>query len=139
MRDALADALATYRLTRLITEDEFPPVAHLRERVLERFGPLHWASYLVTCPFCMSVWIGTGVVLARKLARRPWSTLAQALASASLGAFLVQLEHQLQNPSLSVGDLRLQHSHLQVTTHEGAPTHIRQTKGSSMGRAQHGG
>ena len=45
--------LATYRLTRLLTVDEWPPVAAPRTRIEERHD--NWLGYLVGCPFCMSV------------------------------------------------------------------------------------
>lgn len=45
--------LSTYRLTRLVTAD----------RILERFrlwleGRSEWLSYLATCDWCLSIWIG---------------------------------------------------------------------------------
>lgn len=81
---------ATYRLTRLVTRDQLPLVAGLRERLLlfwypefaeeksrqryearrgrtpkPHWGGLGWSlAYLVTCDWCVSVWVGAGVVLA---------------------------------------------------------------------------
>ncbi len=50
--------LATYRSTRLITRDVFPPIAVIRNYITRKFGPLHWVSYLVSCNWCVSVYIG---------------------------------------------------------------------------------
>jgi hypothetical protein len=44
--------LATYRLTRLVTADEI--TKGLRGWVVDRS---QWLGYLVTCDWCLSVWI----------------------------------------------------------------------------------
>lgn len=51
-------SLATFRVTRLIVEDSWPPIEWLRARV-ER---PEWLAYLLTCGHCMSVWVGAAVV-----------------------------------------------------------------------------
>ena len=68
-------------MTRLIVEDAFPPIAWPREKFLEwlaperqvvtdrgdRLPPGHLGAlgrslrYLLSCPWCMSVWVGAGV------------------------------------------------------------------------------
>lgn len=53
-------ALATWRATRLVTEDAFPPVRWLRERIVE--GGPEWLGDLVMCSWCASVWLAAGVV-----------------------------------------------------------------------------
>jgi Protein of unknown function (DUF1360) len=52
---------ATYRLTRLVVVDTFPPIEAMRDRVGEK-RPGHWFTYLVNCPFCVSVWAAAFVV-----------------------------------------------------------------------------
>ncbi len=52
-------ALSAHRLTRLITRDSLPPVARLRDYVLNRWGDSDW-SELVVCPWCMGFWIAAG-------------------------------------------------------------------------------
>lgn len=80
--------LATYRVTRLIIEDSFPPIAVPRDHLINWWAPdeewilakdrhgaykhpkanPHWGAlgrslrYLFTCPWCMSVWVGTAIV-----------------------------------------------------------------------------
>lgn len=44
--------LATYRVTRLITADTFP----FEKLRLQMHGT--WLGKLITCPFCVSVWVG---------------------------------------------------------------------------------
>jgi hypothetical protein len=46
-------AVATWRLARLVTVDEI--TRQLRERVAARGD--RWA-YFVTCPWCVSIWVG---------------------------------------------------------------------------------
>lgn len=53
--------LATYRVSRMLLEDEI--AAPLRDKVFEKFPP-HESKigYLFTCPWCISVWTGAGLV-----------------------------------------------------------------------------
>lgn len=73
-------ALVTFRVTRLVIEDTFPPLGVPREWLINWWAPTdswmiyhpdarpHWGAlgrslrYLFTCPWCMSVWVGAGVV-----------------------------------------------------------------------------
>lgn len=76
--DAATDALAVSRLVRLAQQDEIP-VGNLRERLIDRYGDQTWTGLLV-CPYCLSVWVGAGVVLARYLFPRAWPWIARVLA-----------------------------------------------------------
>lgn len=59
------DVAATWRITRLVVEDEI--TRPMREAVAERW-PESKLAYLVTCPYCVSVWAGAAVqVLPRPL------------------------------------------------------------------------
>lgn len=55
----LLAGLATARLTRLATEDQI--LAGPRARLIRRLGVDHPISYLVTCPWCMSMWIAAAI------------------------------------------------------------------------------
>lgn len=82
MRDLIVDALAVARLTRLVTEDTLPPIEAARRRATEWVHQRHgedWAEG-VTCPWCVSVHLAVGVLIARKVAPRAWSGAAKALA-----------------------------------------------------------
>lgn len=46
--------LGAARLTRLVTEDDFPPMMAMRDAVDNRL-PAKWAK-LVHCPFCFGFW-----------------------------------------------------------------------------------
>jgi Protein of unknown function (DUF1360) len=87
----LIDALAVYRLARLLTRDSFPPIARARERVLERWPESAWTE-LAVCPWCMSVWIAGPVIGARLLAPTPWSLLALLLAYSAVAGQLSERE-----------------------------------------------
>ena len=87
--DLGVDTLATYRLARLLTEDElFEPV---REWVWKKHSPEDTKiGYFVTCPWCVSIWAGAGVALAREFAPRSWRVAARALAFSALTGLLSQ-------------------------------------------------
>ena len=71
--------LATFRVTRLVIQDTFPPIGVPRDHLLNWWEPdgdwiadhpkasPHWGAlgrslrYLLTCPWCMSPWVGAGV------------------------------------------------------------------------------
>lgn len=89
MLEDLVDALATYRLTRLLVEDRI--LQPVRDRVMDRHGPTTQLGYFVTCPWCVSMWVGAGVVAARKVAPRLWPLASRTLAlSATSGALATQ-------------------------------------------------
>lgn len=57
--------LATFRITWLITTDEFPPVRHPRERLVHRTDGTRWEwlGDLVSCAWCASGWVSLITVL----------------------------------------------------------------------------
>jgi hypothetical protein len=78
-------ALATFRLTRLVTTDRLLDAP--REWVQARFDRL---GYLVGCDWCSSVWVAPGpAVLAVFHADNPWALLVLAVPSASAVAGLL--------------------------------------------------
>lgn len=118
----LVDALATFRLTRLVATDVI--FDRWRDGLIERAyiaedtrdeaaarwltgedAPGQWAEVvaadpdppklatLVTCPWCAGMYVAAGVVLARRLAPRPWGAAAKVLAlSAAAGIIASALE-----------------------------------------------
>ncbi len=112
MIDHAVDALATFRLTRLITKDQI--TADLRGRVVRRVylrdragaidtpgvRPAEWATVpldddlapnlatLITCEWCTSVWIAFGVLAARRLAPDVWDPIARALALSAVAGLV---------------------------------------------------
>lgn len=78
----LLDCAAGFRLTRLLVEDDV--LSRPRYWLAKRS---EWLGRLLSCPWCVSVWVGFGVVAARRLAPRAWGeVVAPALAvSAATG------------------------------------------------------
>lgn len=74
--------LTVHRVTRLVISDTFPPIGVPRDRIINWWDPddewlarrpdatPHWGAlgrslrYLFTCPWCMSVWVGGGLIWA---------------------------------------------------------------------------
>lgn len=53
----------------------------------------HPLGELVTCPWCCSMWIGLGVIAARRLAPRAWDPLARALVGSAAAGLLAGWSH----------------------------------------------
>lgn len=119
--ELVVDALATYRLTRLVTEDTIterargeivamaygyddreergweatgqPVSEYVAEHRMEA-GPLAVPKLadLITCRWCAGMWVALGVMVARRVAPRAWAPLAKALAFSSAAALVAGLE-----------------------------------------------
>lgn len=90
--DFAISTAASRRLTRLITKDEI--TRPLRENdFTERHEKL---SYLLQCPFCVSVYTSAGVVLSRMLFPRASNLVLTAFAIAEVQATLTEIEEQRQ-------------------------------------------
>jgi hypothetical protein len=77
------DALATYRLTRLVVEDEI--TADLRDLVWNKYPPEKTkVGYAITCPHCTSMYAALLVAAAPRRAR----PLVYALALAAITSLL---------------------------------------------------
>lgn len=80
----LVDAVATFRLTRLVQQDHFPPIVAAKTTVRWCItGPRvreYYDELAYNCPWCLSFWLGVAVVIARRVAPRVWDPLAKALA-----------------------------------------------------------
>jgi hypothetical protein len=78
--DAAVSALAAYRLTRLVIEDEI--TEPLRDKVVARFGAPQDSklSYLVHCPHCVSMYASVGIVMADMMVPRLARPVLRALA-----------------------------------------------------------
>ena len=82
----LVDALAVYRLTRLVTRDRI--TEPLRTRV--ESGP-EWLTYLLRCGWCASPYLAVGVITARRLVPRAWAPAAGVLACSAVAGLLTDL------------------------------------------------
>ena len=74
MTTLLLAALATARLTRLITTDRITqaPRSWLLRRIIRRYGEESLLAYLIVCDWCVSVYVATGVTGA-------WITMGETL------------------------------------------------------------
>lgn len=72
-------ALASFRLTRLVTTDVV--FDKLRERIWKKFPPEKGGvGYLITCDWCTSIWSSSLLVLLYKIVEEPTILAASALA-----------------------------------------------------------
>jgi len=88
----LVDAVAVYRLTRLISADTI--LEPVRSRIMFRRDgtPREWWSELLGCRWCVGVYVGVGVALARWVIPDVWSWVAYAWALAAAAPLLARLE-----------------------------------------------
>jgi Protein of unknown function (DUF1360) len=70
-------ALAAYRIERLLARDTFPPIAWMRDTLVDRLNRdrdiqqgEHWLADLVSCPWCLGLWVAIAVVVLASLL--PW-------------------------------------------------------------------
>lgn len=87
MEHLIADALATYRITRLLQRDTLRPFVALRTVVM-RDAPEPVAEAW-ECAWCLPVWVAAGVSAARLLAPRAWDPVSKALAAAAVASLLL--------------------------------------------------
>lgn len=106
-RPALADvallSIATHKLSRLVAKDAVTSplrapftryaapagAAELHEEVRDDAGGLrHGVGELITCPFCLAVWVATGLTGGLVLAPRLTRLAATALTATAVSDFL---------------------------------------------------
>lgn len=56
--------LAAYRVTRLVTYDDFPPMIAVRRHVVKRTGAGSAWTTLIGCPWCAGWWCSLAAVVA---------------------------------------------------------------------------
>lgn len=89
--DVVFDVLATYRLTTLVKDDKI--TEDIRKLVFKRYGEpsdedSHKLSYLLACPWCLSVYFGGLAVAAGMKWPRVWRPVAKALSFSALTGLL---------------------------------------------------
>jgi hypothetical protein len=85
---AALDALATYRLTRLVIEDEV--TAPLRDAAYARLKPGGKLAYLLSCPWCVSIWAGGALSVLRAASPRAANVVSTALAASAVTGVLYE-------------------------------------------------
>ncbi|MEJ3744608.1 DUF1360 domain-containing protein [Actinomycetes bacterium KLBMP 9797] len=111
--DVVLLGVATHKLSRLLAKDavtsplrapftryERPAgLGEVGEQVRDDGpGPRHAIGELLSCPFCLSVWVGTGLTAGLVLAPRTTRLVATALTAVAASDFL-QLAYAAANPS----------------------------------------
>jgi hypothetical protein len=95
-------SLATFRATWFITVDDFPPIARFRSWVTARFGEGSAVAYLVTCLWCVSVWLGGFITILTDLfVSVPLPVLVWATSSAVTGILGIFVKGMLQKNDLN--------------------------------------
>jgi hypothetical protein len=114
VRDAALLTVATFRLSRRIAKDPVTsPIrapftrfegrsghAEVAEAVREHGGVKHAVGELLTCPFCLAQWVGTGLVLGYAAAPRA-TRLAALTMTVVAGSDVLQFAYDaIQNGAL---------------------------------------
>lgn len=92
--DAVIDALATYRLTKLVIDDYI--TQDLRDKAFAELAKLEnnklarKAEYLLTCPWCVSIWAAGFLVLLRLTAPNLAQYLNTLLAASAVTGVLYE-------------------------------------------------
>lgn len=87
----VVDVLAAFRITRLVVRDTFPPIAKLRERVVER-SPDGYLAELIECPWCAGFWIAVVVAVARYVIPVQWNPVSFVFALSALTGLISERE-----------------------------------------------
>lgn len=90
----MLDALAVWRIVRFVQRDSL--IERQREDLINRYGHLKIME-LVTCPWCLSIWVGAAVVLARATAPRLWGMIARGLAFSAGAGVITGLVDKLDD------------------------------------------
>lgn len=79
----LIDFIAVYRLTKLVIDDEI--MEEVREAIWEKFpAESTKIGYLITCPWCTSIWMGAAIFAMRKLHPESTDYITKVLASSAV-------------------------------------------------------
>lgn len=92
------NALAAYRLTRLLTRDSLPPLPAMRQTLTDRLNrgrtSEHPVAYLVGCPWCLGFWVSVAVVLLESAVPAVWIWVATPMAFSAVVGHLAGRDHE---------------------------------------------
>lgn len=88
--DSVAGWLAVYRATRLLQNDDVPPLPVVRDWLMARYGTRP-ASALLDCPWCASVWIAAGMAVLRATCPRLHDLLVAVLAASAVTGIISEV------------------------------------------------
>lgn len=90
----LVNVFAVHRLTHLVIDDKI--TEPIRDRIFDRFGqPMDTWTYLFTCPWCVSIWVGALAVVGVYVFPQIWMPLALLLALSSLTGLIYKAEDRI--------------------------------------------
>jgi hypothetical protein len=86
----VVDGLASYRLVKLVRDDRITEPA--RDAAQRRAGPPEQSSltYLMTCPWCLSVYFGASLTLGRLRWPRATAAVSRTFALSALAGLATQ-------------------------------------------------
>lgn len=75
--------VAVYRATKLIIDDEI--FADIREKIWDKYPPeTTKIGYLLTCPWCASIWAAAGLYALKKLSPASAAYVSTVLAASAV-------------------------------------------------------
>lgn len=92
--ELVIDAIAVWRIVRFVQRDSL--IEKQREQMINRWGHLKIIE-LLTCPWCLSIWVGAAVVIARAAAPRLWGKIARGLAFSAGAGVITGLVDKLDD------------------------------------------
>lgn len=98
--EVVIEALAVYRATRLLQQDDLPPLPQIREKLMQRYGASPWSA-LLDCPWCLSVWTGAGLLALRRVAPRIHDVLVRVLASSAVTGMISEWLANMELPEIA--------------------------------------
>jgi hypothetical protein len=101
MNGFVIDALAVYRITRLVTRDTI--TEELRETIAQEIQTTVQAglitqktadklTYLMECDWCMSIWVATIACFFKKYIPHVWDTIKYIMAASAVAGALSNQE-----------------------------------------------
>jgi hypothetical protein len=78
----VSDVVATYRLTKLIMDDKI--TEDFRNLIYEKFPRDSKMSYLISCPWCVSIWAGAAIFTLRKVSPETADVISGLLAASAV-------------------------------------------------------
>lgn len=86
--DLTLDALATFRISRLVTSDVLFDDQRARLHMWLEAEGHDKLAYLLQCGWCSSIYVAGGVIVARQVVPRAWSVASRVLAFSAVAGLL---------------------------------------------------
>lgn len=96
--EIVLDAIAVYRLVRLLQKDTLPPLPALRGKLMDRHGA-HPLSELIDCPWCLSPYVYVLLRCARRLAPKLTDFAVRALVASAFTGVASTVVERLAEPA----------------------------------------